>query len=92
MTDEQRRNNHPGEEHFLTEPGDSDAVDERTDEIRKAGDRDRGLGTAIPPEEKKDSGFFGAGSNEGIGDDNLARETEPGYQGDKWDRGTIMPR
>ena len=39
-----------------------------------------------------DSGFFGVGSNEGEGDDNRERETEPGYQRDKGDRGTIMPR
>lgn len=39
-----------------------------------------------------DSGFFGVGSNEGEGNDNLERETTPGYQADKWDRGTIMPR
>lgn len=39
-----------------------------------------------------DSGFLGAGSNEGEGNDNLERETTPGYQEDKWKRGTIMPR
>jgi hypothetical protein len=37
------------------------------------------------------SGYFGAGSNEGEGNDNLERETTPGFQADKWERGTIMP-
>ena len=92
MSKRNQPQNHPGEEHFLTDSGDSDAIEPGTDEERNAPRRERGLGTDVPAEEKKDSGFFGVGSNEGEGDDNLARETEPGYQGDKWDRGTIMPR
>lgn len=39
-----------------------------------------------------DSGTFGVGSNEGEGDDNQVRNTEPGFQRDKGERGTIMPR
>ncbi len=92
MSGQPPREDHPGEERYLTDSGRSNPVDEGTEEELTAPPRDRGLGTAIPDEEKKDSGFFGVGSNHGDGDDNLARETEPGYQGDKWDRGTIMPR
>lgn len=92
MTKPDRHDNHPGEERFLTDAGDSEAIEPGTAEACNAPRRARGLGTDIPTEEKKDSGFFGAGDNEGDGDDNLARETEPGYQADKWDRGTIMPR
>jgi hypothetical protein len=40
----------------------------------------------------KDSGFYGSGSNAALGDDNSARETTPGFQQDKWERGTLMPR
>ena len=39
-----------------------------------------------------DSGRFGVGSNAGEGNDDLERETTPGFQADKWERGTIMPR
>jgi hypothetical protein len=40
----------------------------------------------------KDSGFYGSGTNLELGDDNSARETTPGFQQDKWERGTLMPR
>jgi hypothetical protein len=93
MTRRQHGDNHPGEERFLTDRGESDAIEPGTDDERTAPRRARGLGTAIPPEEKKDSGYFGAGrDNEGKDDDNLARETTPGYQADKGDKGTQMPR
>ncbi len=92
MTDRKQQQNHPGEERFLTDSGDSNAIEPGTEAEQIAPRRARGLGTDVPPEENKDSGFFGAGDNDGDGDDNLARETEPGYQGDKWERGTIMPR
>lgn len=39
-----------------------------------------------------DSGFYGAGSNRGAGNDNRARWTTPGFQKDKWERGPLMPR
>jgi|GEM_PF-6665907 len=83
---------HPGEEGYLIDSGDSDAIVPGSDEEHNAPRRARGLGTDVPDEEKQDSGFYGVGSNDGIHDDNLARETTPGYQSDKWDRGTIMPR
>lgn len=92
MTKHDRQEDHPGEERYVTDFGDSDTIEPGTGEERKAPRRARGLGTVVPAEEKKDSGFFGVGNNEGDGDDNLARETEPGYQSDKWERGTIMPR
>jgi hypothetical protein len=92
MTDNERRDNHPGEEGFLIDQGDSDAIAPGTEEEQLAPRRARGLGTDVPDSEKKDSGFFGAGNNDGENDDNLVRETTPGYQADKWDRGTIMPR
>lgn len=38
-----------------------------------------------------DAGFFGVDSGDEESD-NAARQTTPGYQSDKWDRGTIMPR
>jgi hypothetical protein len=92
VTNRNRQQNHPGEERYVADSGDSDAIEPGTSEELEAPRRARGLGTDGPPEEKKDSGFFGVGDNEGDGDDNLARETEPGYQRDKWKRGTIMPR
>lgn len=92
MTNHERRENHPGEEGFLIDQGDSDAIMPGTIEEQKAPRRARGLGTDVPDVEKKDSGFFGVGNNDGKNDDNLARETTPGYQADKGDRGTIMPR
>jgi hypothetical protein len=91
MREKRRRDDHTGEERFLTDPGSSTTVNP-DDEAEKAPRRARGLGTNVPDDEKNDSGFFGAGDNDDMGDDNLARETEPGYQADKWDRGTIVPR
>jgi hypothetical protein len=89
VTERRRPDDHPGEEGFLRVTGDE------TDQAEPGAampPRDRGLGTDVPTAEKQDSGFFGAGPNDGPGDDNLARESEPGYQDDKWDRGTKMPR
>lgn len=81
------REDHLGEEAYRA-PADG-AVATAADSVPK---RDRGLGTDVPDDEKKDSGFYGAGNNDGVNDDNLARETTPGYQADKGERGTIMPR
>lgn len=82
---------HEGEERYFNSPGEG-VSDDVGQSIGAMPEPDRGLGPNVPEEEKKDSGFFGAGSNAGEQDDNLARETTPGYQADKWDRGTIMPR
>ena len=77
---------------FVSEPpspmGYPDEVIERIGEAAAAGEE---IGR---PESNNtpDSGFFGVGSNEGQSDDNEVRETEPGFQRDKGDRGTIMPR
>jgi hypothetical protein len=87
MTDRNRPANHPGEENYRTSaPGHVAEPGEATPP------RDRGLGYDLPFEEENDSGFHGAGSNEGLADDNVVRDTTPGYQGDKHDRGTVMPR
>ena len=73
---------HPGEERFLTDAGGS------ADHPRPSSGT-RAVNSDAPT---PDSGFFGVGSSAAAGDDNDARETEPGYQDDKWDRGTVMPR
>ena len=88
MSERQRPENHSGEEGFLRVTGEETR---HPDSETAARPHDRGLGTDVPDEEKQDSGFFGAGYNQGPDDDNFARETSPGYQGDKWDRGTEMP-
>lgn len=77
---------------FVSEPpspmGYSDEVIERIGEAAATGEEiGRPESNSTP-----DSGYFGVGSNEGEGDDNEVRETEPGYQSKKHDRGTIMPR
>jgi hypothetical protein len=79
-----------GEPEYLTSTGtqESDALTGAEGQDRP---HTRGLGSDRG-EERADSGFFGVGSNDDEGDDNLARETTPGYQADKADRGTIMPR
>jgi len=87
---EQLPEEHSGEEGFLTSPGER-GESERTasPDVSEVSPRDVRHGndyTADP-----DAGFFGVGSNEGEGNDNLERETTPGFQEDKWERGTIMP-
>jgi hypothetical protein len=92
-----RDENFAGSPEFINGPGegvdvDSDATEHAlsSDELPVAtsGEARHGNDYTGDP----DSGFYGAGSNEGEGNDNLERETTPGFQKDKWERGTLMPR
>jgi len=90
----QQSENEAGDPDFLTGPGEGAATDSPAtgrgpaeESMLEHEDTRQGNNYTAHP----DSGFFGVGSNEGEGNDNLERETTPGYQSDKGDRGTIMP-
>lgn len=85
QADDPRILREPGDRANIVPPSvDGGPIDSATADVR---DVRRGNDYTAHP----DSGFYGAGSNEGAGNDNLERETTPGYQADKADRGTIMP-
>jgi hypothetical protein len=80
----------PGNPDFLTSTGTDDAGEERPPQRAHESSQRARAQRQETDARQADAGYFGAGSNDSLGDDS-ERETTPGYQGDKHDRGTIVP-